>query len=284
MFGYVIVNKPEMKFREFELYQTYYCGFCQSLKKKYGFGGQLTLSYDMTFLILLLTSLYEPANHEDKCRCIAHPLEKHFTNTNEFTEYAADMNILLTYYKCKDDWEDERKLSRLGFSSLLKKAFKEVSAKYPRQADSIRDNMELLHACEKRQETDIDKSAGYFGSMMAEIFVCKEDGWQETLRGMGFFLGKFIYLMDAYDDLEKDEKKNNYNALLPLWKEADFDSYCEKILMMMMAECSKAFELLPIIQNVEILRNILYSGVWTRFELKRNERNKKPGENRNGSV
>ena len=109
MFGYVIVNKGEMKFKEFDIYHAYYCGLCRLLKEKYGLTGQLSLSYDMTFVILLLSGLYEPDTVTESCKCIAHPLEKHMVKKNECTEYAADMNILLTYYKCLDDWQDDRK-------------------------------------------------------------------------------------------------------------------------------------------------------------------------------
>ena len=96
MFGYVIVNKQELKFRDFDLYQSYYCGFCRELKERYGVKGQVTVTYDMTFLILLLTGLYEAKDRVSECKCIAHPFDKHPTRRNSFTEYAADMNILLT--------------------------------------------------------------------------------------------------------------------------------------------------------------------------------------------
>ena len=106
MFGYITICKPELKIKDFEKYRGYYCGLCQDLKKRYGRSGQLTLSYDMTFLILLLSSLYEPDTQLSSCKCVAHPFEAHPTRQNIFTEYAADMNLLLSYYKCVDDWED----------------------------------------------------------------------------------------------------------------------------------------------------------------------------------
>ena len=107
MFGYIIVNKAELKFKEFDVYHSYYCGICQNLKMKYGTPGQVALSFDMTFLAMLLTGLYEPETKVDTCKCIAHPFEKHETRTNIYTEYAADMNALFAYYKCKDDWQNK---------------------------------------------------------------------------------------------------------------------------------------------------------------------------------
>ncbi|MBR7147285.1 MAG: hypothetical protein IKD13_00520, partial [Firmicutes bacterium] len=69
MFGYVLVDKPELKIREFDVYKSWYCGLCQKLKERSGFLGQMTLTYDMTFLILLLHGLYEPEERCGECRC-----------------------------------------------------------------------------------------------------------------------------------------------------------------------------------------------------------------------
>ena len=107
MFGYIAINKAEMKFKDYDMYHSYYCGLCKCLKECYGRKGPMTLSYDMTFLIVLLTGLYEPDTVTETVNCIAHPLEKHMARTNVFTEYAAAMNLVLSYYKAIDDWQDE---------------------------------------------------------------------------------------------------------------------------------------------------------------------------------
>ena len=110
MFGYVTANKPEMKLREFARYKGFYCGLCRRLRRLYGGVGQITLTYDMTFLIVLLTSLYEPATEETKKRCLIHPAKKQYMLYNEISDYAADMNILLASGHCEDDWKDEKKI------------------------------------------------------------------------------------------------------------------------------------------------------------------------------
>lgn len=93
---------------------------------------------------------------------------------------------------------------------------------------------------------------------------------------MAFFLGKFVYLMDAYEDLEKDKKSGNYNPFVFVEQNEEYEEKCRSILSMMMAECSKEFEKLPIIHNIELLRNILYSGVWCRYEQLRMKKEKLP--------
>ena len=107
---------------------------------------------------------------------------------------------------------------------------------------------------------------------MSELFLYKEDEWKQTLSRMGFFLGKYIYIIDAYEDIEKDLKKGNYNPFKEIYKNEDFDNFVERILTMMISECAMEFENLPIIEDVDILRNILYSGVWAKFKAIRNKR------------
>ncbi len=272
MFGYVVVNRQELKLRELELYQSYYCGFCEELKERYGFSGQMTLSYDMTFLILLLKGLYEAEDTAKEGRCILHPVKKHISRRNSYTAYAADMNIILSRYHCMDDWEDEHRITKRACAAALKRAFDRAQAAYPQKAEVIRRELERLGAYEKAGETDLDRVSGCFGSIMAEIFACRADEWEEELGTMGFFLGKFIYLMDAYEDVEKDRKNGCYNPLASRYGEDGFEEEAYQILRMMMAECSRAFERLPIVENAEILRNILYSGVWCRYEMVRGRR------------
>lgn len=278
MFGYIAINKAEMKFRDFDIYHAYYCGLCKDLKERYGRSGQITLSYDMTFLIILLSGLYEPPAEDSIRNCVAHPFQKHAARTNEITQYTADMNIVLSYYKCLDDWTDEHKKKAWINSRLLRSKVKQIEKTYPEKVKLIRDMLAQISSCEKANEQDLDKMAGLFGEIMAEIFVWKQDIWKDSLHRMGFFLGKFIYLMDAYEDIEKDAVSGNYNPFMTIKDHENFDSECQNMLMMQMAECCRAFERLPIVQDAGILRNILYSGVWAKFASVYNKRNK-AGEN-----
>lgn len=265
MFGYIVVHKPELKVREYEAYHACYCGLCRSLKKRYGRRGQVTLSFDMTFLALLLSSLYEPETQTGVSRCLAHPLEKHAYRSNPYFDYAADMNVLLTYYKCMDDWKDERKLSRRVAAWLLEGSMRKIRRDYGEKVRKVEDALNALSRCEKEKDYQIDKTAGFFGEVMAELFVYRPDEWEEKLRRMGFFFGKFIYLMDAYEDIEEDVRQNRYNPLTQWYGRESFEEDAAQILKMMMAETAKAFEQLPILEDAGILRNILYAGVWSRY-------------------
>jgi len=279
MFGYIAINKAEMKFKDYDTYHSYYCGLCKCLKETYGRRGQMTLSYDMTFLVLLLTGLYEPETSESIVNCIAHPVEKHLARMNLYTDYTAAMNLVLSYYKCKDDWEDERKKKSLAAAKCLKPAVAVVEKQYPDKIARISSDLQKLSYYEKLGETDLDKMAGYFGNIMAEIFAYQSDEWENSLRRIGFFLGKFIYLMDAYEDVEKDIKTGNYNPLKEAFRtDENFAENCRQLLTLMMAECSREFETLPILLHADILRNILYSGVWCRYASVTENRKKETGE------
>lgn len=266
MFGYIVLNKPEIKFKDYDVYHSYYCGLCHELKEKFGFSGQLTLSFDMTFVVLLLTALYEPDVETKHSRCIVHPVRKQMVRSSVITEYAADMNLLLTYYKCMDDWKDEKKFLKFVYAGILNGKNKKTENLYRKKAEVIVKYLGELSALEKMGETDMDRMAGCFGHIMEEIFAYKEDEWEKGLRRMGFFLGKFIYLLDAYDDVEKDVKNRCYNPFSSMYIMESFEEEIRQILIMMLAECCKEFEKLPIIEYTDILRNILYSGVWSRFE------------------
>lgn len=273
MFGYVNVNRGELKVRELDLYQSYYCGLCKKLGEKYGFLGQFTLSYDMTFLVILLSSLYESQEQKSKAFCLVHPTKKRPTVKTDFTEYGADMTIVLTYYKFLDNWQDEKNVLGLSGAKLLKRSYRKLETKYPRQCTAVKEAIEGLAKAEKEGSTDLDLVAGYTGLMLKELFVPHEDVWKEQLQTMGMALGKFIYLMDAYEDLEKDLKKGGYNPLKEVAKREDYEEFCEQMLRLMMTDVAKAFEKLPIIENVELLRNIIYAGVWTKYDIMKNKKN-----------
>ena len=268
MFGYININQKELSEESRKAYQSYYCGLCQKLKSRCGTRGQMLLNYDMTFLVVLLTGLYELENQSSDILCALHPTRKRRVWFNEATDYAAAMNLLLAYHNLIDDWKDDRSYSKKALAKMLDKDYLKVIEKYPRQGKAVEEFMKKTEEIERRQERNLDLVAGLTGGMLGEVFCWKEDEWAEELRTMGFYMGKFIYLMDACEDYDSDVEKNAYNPLIFLEKEQkqDRDTWCRLLLTSMMSECAKSFERLPILLHADILRNILYSGVWTKYE------------------
>lgn len=275
MFGYITTNMEEMKIKDYRKYRYFYCGICQDLKEYHGQVSRLTLTYDMTFLAVLLSGLYEKKIMEGQYRCGAHPWKKHTAYRSEITAYVADMNVLLSYYNLLDDWVDEKKPVPLAMAGVMKKDVHRLKEKYPRQVKAIVHYLKKLKVCEKEKSPDLDRASGDTGEMLGEIFVWKKDHWEDTLRKIGYSLGKFIYLMDACDDVEKDRKKGNYNPWLSMAEEPDFYERAGQILTMLAAESSREFEKLPIVDYVDILRNILYSGIWSRYDKLTNKNEEK---------
>ncbi len=268
MFGYINVNRLELSEENKSAYQSYYCGLCKKLKADSGTKGQMLLSYDLTFLIVLLTGLYELQNEEMEFTCPLHPMKRRKAYINEATAYAADMNLVLAYHNFLDDWKDDRSYVKKTFAKMLDKDYTRVMAKYPRQIAALEYYMRETERLEKKNESNLDLVSGLTGEMLGEVFCWKEDVWKEELKTIGFYMGKYIYLMDAYEDLEKDKKKNAYNPLLFMEQkeEQEFETLCRLMLTSMISECAKSFERLPILMHADILRNILYSGVWSKYE------------------
>lgn len=267
MFGYVKVNKPELKIREFDRYKSYYCGLCQVLKKEYGLFGQLSLNYDITFLIIVLSALYECEDKVVMGRCKTHPVKKIPKRTNEITEYAAAMNVLLTYYHLDDNWKDEKDFKSLAYKEIIRRGVVKAAGLYPKQASIIKKQLKKLSGLEKKGCTNIDELASCFGTLMAGLFAYRQDVFAENLKYFGFYLGKFIYIMDAYDDVEKDIKNNSFNPLKDMKDNEDFHDFVRNALNIIMADCCSAFEMLPVIQDEGIIKNILYAGVWQRYNV-----------------
>ncbi len=265
MLGNIQVNQDDLKVKDLRKYREYYCGVCRDIKGRAGQFPRFFLTYDMTFLAILLSSLEEAPETEVTRRCSLHPFKKTVSIQNKWTAYGADMNLLLTYYNLMDDWEDEKKLSSRAAAGLMSRSLSSLKQRYPSQVQAVETYLEELQKAEKENSPDLDRAAGLTGIFFGEVFSPEGTLWREELRTLGFYLGKWIYLMDAWSDVEKDREKGNYNPFAQMAEEPDFDEKAHEILLMMAAEAARAFERLPVVENVDILRNILYSGIWNTY-------------------
>ena len=262
MFGYVTASLKELDKEAEKRYSAVYCGICRRIRIQSGNVARLGLSYDMAFLALLLMSLYEPDEDAGEKACALHPIRKRPWIDNKFIQYAADMNVVLGYYNCLDDWEDDGKYSAKLLAGQFGKHLEEITERYPRQCKAVEDCIRQLSALEKAGCANPDEPASCFGQLMGELLTYEEDLWADSLRQMGFYLGRFIYLLDAALDYEKDAKKGKYNPYLAMGTGKDWARW-EEYLVLTMGRCTDAFEKLPLVQDKPLLDNILYSGVWT---------------------
>ncbi|MDY6827553.1 MAG: DUF5685 family protein [Bacillota bacterium] len=269
MFGYAVANIDKLTNEEMEQYRSCYCGICKVLRERYGIISRFTLTYDMAFLVLLLTSFFKLDRRFGKERCPAHPFKPHRYWANETTDYAADINVLLAYYNLLDNWQDEHQFLSLWGAKLLESKANVIKGKYSRKSAAIVACLDNLSAMEKRGETNPDLPGNCFGEMMGEIIIHTNDHDDKNLRSFGVSLGKFIYIMDAAIDLEKDLKHESYNPLMAYSSE-DFD----EILHLLIGDCVEKYGQLELNSDQGLLENILYSGIWTRYQAAENKRKK----------
>ena len=272
MFGYVTASLKELDKAAEKRYGAVYCGICRRIRIQSGQIARVGLRYDMAFLALLLMSLYEPEETEGHKACGLHPVRKRPWVDNRFVQYAADMNVALGYYNFLDDWEDDGKYSAKLLAGQFGKHLPEIEARYPRQCRAIADCIRQLSQLEKDGCANPDEPASCFGVLMGELLTYEEDIWAPNLRQMGFYLGRFIYLLDAALDYDKDEKKGKYNPYLAMGTGKDWKRW-EEYLLLTMGRCTDAFEKLPLVQDKPLLDNILYSGVWMNIRRKGQKEN-----------
>ena len=262
MFGYVNISRKELEDSRQKRFNSVYCGICRRIREQSGQLSRLGLRYDIAFLSTLLMSLYEPEETSGRNACHLHPITKRPWVDNEFIRYGADMNVALACYKAQDDWQDDQKLSAKAMAGVFGKNMPRIEESYPRQCAAIAGCIADLSRLEQENCPSPDETANCFGRLMAELFVVREDFWSPTLRELGFHLGRFIYLLDAAVDFEKDKKHGKYNPYLAMGMEnADWARW-EDYLVLTMAKCTESYERLPLVQDKDILDNVLYSGVW----------------------
>ncbi len=270
LFGYVVANSCRLTEEQKRDYRECYCGLCKAIGSKCGQICRLTLTYDMTFLSLLLEGIYSLEREQKAERCPAHPLKKISFTRSEASCYAGAMNVLLAYYNLLDNWSDDRNVFSLAFARMIRRKKRRVETEYPRQSEAVKECLKRLSKAEKAGVLNPDIPSSIFGDLMGELFVWHEDENAEVLRKFGRALGRFIYIMDACLDFRDDLKKKKYNPMAQ-FSSADF----EPTLTLLMGECSEIFEKIDIKANKELLLNIIYSGVWTRWEQAKRKEEKR---------
>lgn len=290
MFGYVTPCKMEMKIKDFEKFKAYYCGLCNSIKNNYGQLPRLTLNYDMTFLAVLLDSLGNDKINFTKFSCAIHPLKKRvMINNNLALDYAAFCNTTLAYYKLMDDACDDKTIKSKVFSTFLKQYLSKSKVEYSEVMKYTKEKLILLNTLESTpmnmsidehlsidEQLSIDELSHVFADLTGFIisFYYVDAPFKEDLYWLGYNLGKWIYIIDAYDDLEKDLKSNSFNAISSLLNtdNLDFKSFSKSIqpridyiLTTCAEQCLKNLNSLPITKNEDILYNILELGLMERM-------------------
>ncbi|MCM8711088.1 DUF5685 family protein [Clostridium sp. SYSU_GA19001] len=279
MFGYVTPCKMELKIKDFEKFKAYYCGLCREIKKSFGNVPRLALNYDMAFLAVLLDSLEDSRNKLTKVFCCFHPTEKRLVFIeNSALKYAAFCNVILTYYKLLDNINDDNsKLSKI-YSSILNIYLKKAPEHYRLNSAFIEQCLSRLYSAEKSASgKTLDELSHHFADLTGLIlssYNIKHEN-SKALYWLGYNLGKWIYIIDAYDDLKKDMEKKKFNAINAAFNSenltySDFvNSYSSRIDFILTScaqSCLEYLNNISVKKNYDLLHNILQFGLMEKMD------------------
>ncbi len=268
MFGYVKPDKPYLYLKDETLYNALYCGVCVSIKKTLGNLPRFTLTYDIAFLSALCHNVCGTDIKIGKKRCVAHLIKpRPIAERDEISDKLAALNVILAYYKLSDDISDENKGAVK--SAFLKSGYKKAVKKFPEADKIVKERYRELVAMEKEGIKSIDMVADPFAELLKEVsdyLFC--DKATDFTRKLMYAVGKWIYLIDALDDYDKDVKKNSYNVFYAEYGDNDYKTLIKNhgkdlafIFNELFSEISENYNNIPKTYNTDLTENILLRGI-----------------------
>ena len=288
MFGYVRAFKPQLRVCEYDTYKSVYCGLCKKMGKEFGFLSRMTLSYDFTFLALMNMALGDYDISYKNERCIAHPQKKSpCLKADDALSYPADAAIILIFHKLRDDLADKglkgKTVAALTLP-FLKRGYKRAASRYGKLAKDIENLMEKQKNAEMITDAAFDFYAENSAKMMEHIasYLSEDENTRQVLKKFGYYIGRYVYVCDALDDLRKDCKKGDFNPLAVKFGfrmgnlcDEDFNKardFCLDSINMTLAELAESYVKLNLRHFKPINDNIVYLGMKNTFNLIYNEK------------
>lgn len=271
MFGFIRPVKEELRVREVDRFQEVYCGLCHAIRARYGRFHTLFLSYDMTFFALVLGCTAEDGCTES-CRCDASPFRRRrVCRGSAAVEWAADISVLLNYHKLRDSVRDETGLRRLGARVLLRLAargYRRAAERLPEADSEIAACINDLARLEKEGCPSIDRAADTTARLLAAAVPPTGDAQERILRQLFYHTGRWVYLIDACEDLAEDLASGSYNpvALRFGLRSAELSAArepLERTLERSLVDICTAFDLLGARRDAGLIENIIWLGLPT---------------------
>lgn len=292
MFGYIRPWKPELRIDDFELYKSVYCSLCERLGKDYGFSARFILSYDAVFLAVIV-SLFTEHNCKVRFRkecCGCNPLKKctYCDIGNDAVKLAAAFSVISFYYKLSDTQSDENffKASVAGFLKLMFRKKKNTAAEnYPQLDRIVSDMLDLQLETEKIPGCSVDRAADPTAKMLSDIMrtITENDALSEEYARFGYFLGRWIYLIDMTDDFNSDKKSGSFNPLIfkfcdnpkLILKNPEVNKYCSRLLKQTLKNIFSSYRVISPDSSVfkTLADNIVFEGLYNMSELVLSENN-----------
>lgn len=287
MYGYVLPDKPNMFVKDYSLYKAFYCGLCKSTGKMCGQLMRFTTNYDMTFLNVLYHAILDKEVKFSEETCILNPIKKKsVVDDDELTHDIIDINNILSHYKCIDDVIDNKSLDKkIADDLVIKSRYNKSKKKFVKIDEIVSKGYNDLRLLEESNCGSVDRVAHPFANIMQgiskELF---KDKYTEEIGEMMYALGKWVYIMDAIDDIDDDYKEGKFNLFLVNYEYNNKEQFLldkkgdlEFILMNCYNTIRKNFDKININKYEGVLTNILWYGILTNTKdmLTRKEKCKK---------
>lgn len=268
MFGYIRAFKPEMKFKEYDIYKGVYCSVCRDLGKRYGFFSRMTLSYDITFLALVRLSLKNECVSFEKSHCVYNPAKKCLNcRRNNDIAFCSDVAVIMVYWSLIDKIQDNKFIKAFLFkilALLYKIPYKKAKKNQPEVEKIISNMMNVQNETEASDTDNIDLAADPSAKAMSEI-ICMDMDYKdkEKLSTFGYLIGRWVYLIDAVDDYYDDIKSKNYNPIKSKgFNKDEFKLYSEHLLNSTQAKIIEGLKELQILRFKPIIENVVVDGMY----------------------
>lgn len=272
MFGYVSINKAQLSETEYEVFTSYYCGVCRAMGKRATHISRLGLSYDITFLALVLGSVFDTGEAREAF-CPIHPQKKRLSRfCDNSIDYAAQAGVMLSYLKLLDDWRDEKNIKALCGMAVFRRGYKKVVKALPREHRIISEYLDKLSRLESEGSQSIDDTAEAFGKILEGLFTPEfvtDKALRRKLEWFGLNLGRWIYTIDAVNDFEKDLKSDSYNTFVKMGytDKCDVKRDMELPLTLNLDGIASAFNLIDFKKNTDLIGKIIYLGLKEKQQL-----------------
>jgi hypothetical protein len=269
MYGYVRIDKNMLGCDSTRRYYAHLCGLCKISKTRHGQLSRFLCNYDTTFLDIFLHGIYGERTEIQEKKCLASRKKRAMTTRTSLSELVTDAGVLLGWYKLTDNITDKEGIKYRLYRWGIRHAYKRAKKSHPWLEAEIKAAYERLRICERDKEGNIDAVSHHFGTILSAVASAalteqKQKNSTETerhaVKELFYNLGKWIYILDAVDDMEKDIKSGNYN---PLYYGGDYDSAAFS-LGCHVARIAECYRLLTVTDGKEILDNIVYFGLGLR--------------------
>lgn len=293
MFGYVLPEKAHLYMKDFEMYRSFYCGVCKSMERQFGQLSRFTINYDVTFLAILLHNFLGVDVKYEKLKCITKPFTtRKSVLKNDLTDLLGAFNVILGYYAAYDKVLDDKSIKAKSAMNGLKKAVKRAKNVLPDVTEIVEKRYDNLRVIEKTSDFSIDRISDEFASMMSECVkkivlqytsrylveksesVCynKSAITEENLSALdhlSYNVGKWIYLIDALDDVDDDVKEKKFNPFVVVYGDVSsqkelMEKHGEDIVFAFASCLNKindSFSKIKFSFNKDFLANVIFKGM-----------------------